>query len=101
MYGTVATMRVKAGQETKLVEMAERWWKERAPKVNGAMSTTVFKKDAGTNEYVMVAMFDSKVNYEANAADPAQGDWYQEMRACLESDPVWNDGEIVFHGHQH
>jgi len=101
MYGTVAWMKVKPGMESKLNELSERWWRERAPKAKGVMSSTVLKKDAGTNEYLLVAVFDSKANYEANAEDPEQDAWYQDFRACLESDPAWNDGEVIYHEHQH
>ena len=101
MYGTVATMRVKPGMEAKLTEVSQTWWRERAPQAKGAMSSTVFKKDGSANEFILVAIFDSKANYDANAEDPEQDAWYQEFRACLEADPVWNDGEVVFNEHQH
>jgi quinol monooxygenase YgiN len=97
MYGTVATLRVKPGAEAKLNEMAERWWRERAPKVRGALSNTVYRTDRNPNEFIMAAVFDSKESYMANADDPEQDKWYQEMRALLEADPVWVDGEIVSH----
>ncbi len=100
MYGTVATMRVKPGMEAKINELSDRWWHERAPKIKGAMSEAIYKKDGSGNEYIIAVMFDSRENYQANAGDPEQDRWYQEFRACLEADPVWNDGEVVFHQHQ-
>ena len=101
MYGTVATLRVKPAQEAKLNEIMTRWWSERAPKAKGAMSSTLYKSDANPSEYMLAVMFDSKANYEANAEDPEQARWYEEFRACLDADPVWNDGEVVAHQHQH
>ncbi len=101
MYGTVATLRVKPGMDAKLTEMADKWWQERAPQAKGALSSTVLKKDGSVNEYILMAVFDSKANYEANAEDPAQDAWYQEFRAFLEADPDWTDGEVVFARHQH
>ena len=94
MYGTVATMWVKQGMEGKLSELSEQWWRERAPKATGAISSTVLRTNDG--EYILIAVFDTKENYEANANDPDQSAWYQEFRACLETDPDWNDGEIIF-----
>jgi hypothetical protein len=99
VYGTVATMWVKPGMESKLNELSDQWWRERAPKVKGIMSNTVFRTN--DNEYILIAVFDSKENYEANAGDPEQDAWYQQMRACLEADPDWNDGEVIFARHQH
>lgn len=101
MYGTVARMRVKPGMEAKLQELSERWWRERGTKVPGTMSTTVFKSDNDAQEFLLVAVFDSKENYEANANDPAQNEWFQEMAACLEGEPSWTDGEVVFNQHRH
>jgi quinol monooxygenase YgiN len=96
MYGTVATMRVKPGMESQLNDVMERWWKERAPKVKGAVSNTTFRTDRNPNEFVMVAVFDNKQNYDANASDPEQDRWYHELRDCLEADPQWTDGEVVY-----
>ena len=97
MYGTVATMRVKPGMESKLNDLMEEWSRDRGPKVKGAVSSTVFKTDRDPNEFIIVAVFDNKQNYEANASDPEQDAWYRKMRECLEADPQWTDGEIVSH----
>ena len=101
MYGTVATFRVKSGQETKLNGLMEQWWRERAPKAKGAMSSTLYKSDNNPGQYMLAVMFDNKANYEANAEDPEQDKWYKEMVACLDGEPAWNDGEVVSHQHQH
>ena len=100
MYGTVATLRIKPGSAEKLNEMSERWWKERAPKVKGAISQTVYRTDNDPNAYIMAVVFDSKENYVANANDPAQDKWFQELRALLDADPTWVDGEVVSHVHK-
>ena len=42
MYGTVATMRLKSGQEAKLNEVMERWWRDQAPKAKGIMNRPGF-----------------------------------------------------------
>ena len=44
---------------------------------------------------MMVAVFESKETYEANANDPAQDAWYRKFRALLTADPEWNDGEVT------
>ncbi len=99
MYGTVAKIKVKPGNEAKLNELAERWWNERRNKVKGAVSNSVFRTDKNANEYILVAIFDSKENYDANANDPEQDKWFQEMVALFEGEPEWTDGELVFHKH--
>ena len=99
MYGTVATLKAKPGTAEQLQALTDTWWKERAPKVSGIVGTVVFRTDKDANEYILVAMASSKEEYMANAADPEQDRWYQQIRALLESDPVWTDGEIIFERH--
>ena len=48
---------------------------------------------AGT--VVAVAVFRDKASYQANSDDPAQGEGFMELRALLEEDPAWEDGEFV------
>ena len=33
---------------------------------------------------------------ERNGRDPEEDRWYRQLRALLEADPEWEDGEIVF-----
>jgi hypothetical protein len=42
----------------------------------------------------MLAVFDTEENYRRNADDPDQHRQYLELRALLEADPEWNDGEV-------
>src|SRR3990172_6144720 len=99
MYGTVATMKVKPGEESKLTASLDRWWNERRPKVKGAISSTVYKSVENPNEYTMAVVFASKEDYIANASDPEQDRWYRELVQSLDGEPRWHDGEIVAHKH--
>jgi hypothetical protein len=40
-------------------------------------------------------VFKDKATYDANADDPAQDRWFQSLRALLEADLEWEDGEYV------
>lgn len=97
MYGTVATLRIKPGSEAKLNQLTESWWRERAPKIKGAVSETIYRTDRDPNEYIMAVLFEDKESYLANANDPEQDRWYQELRGLLEADPTWSDGEAIAH----
>ena len=94
MYGTVANIRGKAGQGQALIDNRERWNRERKPRISGAMQWYIFRLDRDPQDMILVAVFESKESYEANASDPEQDRWYQELRSHLEADPHWNDGEI-------
>ena len=95
MYGTIATMRLKPGAEPKLMELMEEWGRDRKPKVKGAVGGYVLRPDNRPNEAIIVAIFEDRASYRANADDPEQDRWYRRMREQLEADPVWNDGEIA------
>ncbi len=97
MFGTVAVMRAKPGQEKALVDSFQEWWNERRPKVKGALASTLYRGTEGPNQYFMAVVFDSKENYDANANDPAQDQWYQKLVGMLEEEPHWYDGDILLH----
>jgi hypothetical protein len=45
-------------------------------------------------ELVGLTIFDSEAAYLRNAADPKQDRWFLGLRALLETDPIWEDGDI-------
>ena len=95
MYGTVARIKIKAGQEKAVVAVLDEWNKERRPKVKGALAGLLYKLDKKPGEYLMVVAFQDKATYTANAQDPSQDAWYRKFRALLDADPAWEDGEII------
>lgn len=95
MYGTVARIKPKAGQEQALIDLMNQWEKESRPATKGAIAGYTFKKVDDPSEWIIVAVFADKASYTANADSPAQGAWYQKFRALLDTDPVWEDGDIV------
>ena len=95
MYGTIAIMKVKPGQEQALNAMFDKWWAERAPKAKGAIASSVHRNDSNPSEVIVSVVFADKASYDANADDPEQDKWYQEMRALLDADPRWLDGEVL------
>jgi hypothetical protein len=95
MYGTIYRMKVKPGEEERADEVGRRWLRERAPAVAGFIGEYRIKSTNHPGEWVGLAIFDSEENYRKNADDPEQDRWHRELRATLEADPDWFDGEIV------
>ncbi len=95
MYGTVARFKIKPGNEAKLATEMSSYGDL---KIDGYVSTTVYKLDSGNNEYLMAVIFRDEASYMKNAEDPAQDKRFQTFRALLQSDPEWNDGEIIYSG---
>jgi len=92
MYGTVARMKIKPGSEAKLkADMAQY----DDLKVPGFVSSTVYRMDGDPTEVYMAVVFKDKASYEANARDPKQDERFKTMRASLQADPEWHDGEII------
>ena len=95
MYGTLARMRPRPGREQEVVALFDEWWRERGPTVPGARQGYVFRPEGQAGELVAVAVFADRESYRANAADPQQDAWYQRLRAELEADPAWEDGDFL------
>ena len=93
MYGTIARINPKAGLEQAVIQAMEEWERDRRPGVAGVVGGYVYRLDKGG--LMMTAVFESKEAYVANAEDPAQDQWYRKFRALLETDPEWNDGEVL------
>ena len=93
MYGTVANIRVKAGHEDGLKQLMQQWNAERKPKVQGAMSSYIFQLDSDPLDWILVALFQDKDSYVANAEDPEQDKWFRQLMEHLDGEPQWHDGE--------
>ncbi len=95
MYGTVAHLRVKPGQEQGVIEYMEHWSRERKPHVPGVIGGYLYRLDSDPGVWVMAVAFADKASYTANAQSPEMDADYQRLRALLTEDPIWEDGEIV------
>lgn len=93
MYGTVARMTLKPNAFEQLE--AEMNSIEADLSAVGWQSTTVYRSDSDPNEVWLAVVFDSKEAYHANAQSSEQARRYERMRALLEADPEWHDGEVV------
>ena len=93
MYGTVARMRVKAGSVTDFQQIAQEIGVGRAP---GQVAVYAYQLDRDPHEFMMIAMFESKEAYVANAQSPEQHERFMKLMQVLEAEPEWNDGHIVY-----
>ncbi len=93
MYGTVARTHVKPENRAKLGEVMEHQ-RPSSTVVSGYVGGYVlYENDSDTGW--LFAIFEDKASYDKNADDPAQDKRYMEVRALMEDDPEWHDGEIV------
>jgi len=95
MYGTIARIRPRAGQLGAIERLMAEWEAEMRPRTPGSHDGYLFVPDAGDGTTAhLVAVFDDEASYRASAASPEQDAWYRRLRALLEADPDWMDGEF-------
>jgi quinol monooxygenase YgiN len=95
MFGTIAVIKPRSGQEGAVVEHFNQWWRERAPKVPGVLLGTLNRNTANPAELMMTVVFASETSYESNASDPEQDRWYRQLVTLLEEEPRWIDGDVL------
>jgi heme-degrading monooxygenase HmoA len=92
MYGTVARLRAKPGAQAEIAALARDL---QGVKISGMVADYLYHLDNAADEYYLVAVFETKAAYVANANSPEQDAQYRRLRALLVADPEWHDGEIL------
>jgi quinol monooxygenase YgiN len=95
MYGTIARVHPRQDRMDEFWAMGEEM---RAAPMLGFVASWLFEPDH--NPYprptmFLVAVFEDRAAYEANADSPEQDARFRRLRDLLEDDPEWMDG--VFH----
>ena len=93
MYGTVARLRVRADAEGKLRELMADM--ERTPAA-GFIGSHIYRLDSDPLDLMLAVLFADRETYVRNADSPAQDAQYRKLRALLERDPEWHDGEVIW-----
>jgi hypothetical protein len=92
MFGTVGRAHIKPENKDRLrEEMAD----EAYLSIPGYRKSFLMFPENREDEVLIVAMFEDADSYWKNAEDPAQDARYRKMRALLEDDPEWSDGEWI------
>lgn len=92
MYGSVSRWRVKDGKQDELRLLMEEVTREQPP---GSRALYVYQANSDPREHWVVGVWDSREAYTSNSATPEQDSRFQRLRALMETDPEWHDGEIV------
>lgn len=93
MYGTIARMQAKPGMKDEFLRVIAEIEGVAVP---GMVAVYVYQMDADSREYYMVATFDSKESYFANANSPQQHARYMLLLTVLDGEPEWHDGTVVY-----
>ena len=92
MYGSVSRWRIKQGKQQELEQLADELMRERPA---GSRAVYMYRSDNDPTEYWVVGVFESKNAYTSNSNTPEQDGRYRRLRALMETDPEWHDGEVV------
>jgi len=82
-----------------LLDLSKEYDRDRGRRIKGYVADYIFESEKHPGEYLLVAIFQDRESYMANAASPEQDAMYRRMRAHLAEDPVWEDGEIILASH--
>lgn len=96
MYGTIFRMIPRPGKEEEVRSLFEEWGKTRSGTVPGALAGYLMRPENRQGELVGVAVFRDRKSYFDNAASPEQDAWFRRLRALLENDPIWEDGDYLW-----
>jgi hypothetical protein len=97
MYGTIARLHPRPGRLEDLVALRDRWRAGDDTMPEGYRAAWLFQPDENPYDrptVFLVAVFDDRATYVANAESPGQDARYREMRELLEDDPEWMDGSF-------
>jgi hypothetical protein len=92
MYGTIAHFRIKPGLREEFIQTMDSFGDAIIP---GWRADYYFQMDRDPDEFFLVAIFQDKEMYVANADSPQQNEMYLRFRSFLIDDPEWNDGTII------
>lgn len=92
MYGTIAHFHLQPGVREEFIKMMDSFGSD---VIAGWKADYYFQMDRDSDEFFLVAIFQDKETYSANADSPEQHERYLKFRSFLMDDPQWNDGFIV------
>lgn len=92
MYGSVARWKLQDGKQQEFEQLLGEVMNETPP---GSRSVFVYHADNDPLEYWVASCWDSREAYTSNSNTPEQDGRFRRLRALMESDPEWHDGEIV------
>ncbi|MBN4064990.1 hypothetical protein JYU04_04560, partial [Dehalococcoides mccartyi] len=90
----LATLSIKPENAQALGTLLKEWNANEGSGDIGYVGGFMLQTDTDTSVVKMMAVFENEERFRANASRPEQDAWYQQVRALLEADPVWEDGQV-------
>lgn len=93
MYGTIARVKVRKDKIREFFALGKEWADREQKRAFGYLGGELLWEDKEEGRACLIVHFSSRESYLQNANSTEQDAFYQRLRACLESDPEWIDGE--------
>ncbi len=87
-------IKAKPGERDAVLALFDKWQAKLRPQATGYVRSVITSNLDDPDELMAGVMFDTKENYDANSSAPQQGEWYEELRSHLVTDPDWFNGKI-------
>ena len=94
MYGTIARFKLRKDKLREFLALGKEWDDSGRKRAVGYLGSELLWEDREDGRACMVVHFSSRESYKQNADSPEQDAFYLKMRACMESDPEWIDGDF-------
>lgn len=94
MFGTIARWRLRADVTDEQLNGVLAMMRDDRPA--SSVAILVFRSATDPREIWVAGAFESREAYVANAATPEQNARFERIRALIDGEPEWHDGDVIF-----
>lgn len=94
MFGTIARWRLRADVTDEQLNDVLAMMRDDRPA--SSVAILVFRSATDPREIWVAGAFESREAYVANAATPEQNARFERIRALIDGEPEWHDGDVIF-----
>lgn len=94
MFGTIARWRLKAGVSDQQLNDVLGMMRDDRPA--SSVAILVYRSAKDPREIWVAGAFESREAYVANAASPEQNARFERIRALIDGEPEWHDGDVLY-----